>query len=399
MAFLDRVVELRRVRAAELLPDPRNWRRHPESQREALEALLTEVGMADALLARQTGQGLVLVDGHLRRELDPEAVLPVLVLDVTEAEAATLLATLDPLAGMAVADPGALAALLAEAVVPDEHLETALWQVAGDVAFPGRTDPEAIPERPAPRVRPGELWAMGPHRLLCADSTRPESLDRLMGADRAHVLWTDPPYGVGYTGKTPEALTISGDERQGLEALLQRALAAADAKLRPGARIYLCHPTGPGAWAFHRAFTDRGWRLHQSLVWVKDRMVLGHSDYHHRHEGILYGYKPGPGRWGRGGRGWYGGNDQDSVLEVPRPAASREHPTAKPVELVRTCLANSSRPGDAVLDPFAGSGSVLIACQELGRRCFGVEIDPGYCDVILERWEAFTGEIPRRVDG
>src|SRR5207253_9736112 len=145
--FPDRIKELRRVRAAELLPDPLNWRRHPESQRRAIQAVLQQIGMADAVLAREVSGRLVLIDGHLRRDLDPEAILPVLVLDVSEAEAATLLATLDPLAGMATADPDRLAALLAEAVVPDEVLATSLWSMAGGVAAPGRTDPEAIPAR------------------------------------------------------------------------------------------------------------------------------------------------------------------------------------------------------------------------------------------------------------
>ena len=239
---------------------------------------------------------------------------------------------------------------------------------------------------------------MGPHRLLCADSTEGASVERVMAGERAEVLWTDPPYGVGYVGKTPEALTVSNDSTPGLSELLQAAFAHADGALTPGARIYLCHPTGRNAFPFAQAFCEVGWRLHQSLVWVKDRMVLGHADYHHRHEGILYGYKPGPGRWGRGAQGWYGGNDQDSVLEVPRPAASRDHPTAKPVELIRRCLTNSSQPNGAVLDPFSGSGSSLMASEELGRRAFLIELDPAYCHVIIARWEAFTGERAHRVD-
>src|SRR6266536_896989 len=277
-AFRDRIIELRRIRARDLRPDPRNWRRHPERQRKALRAVLDEIGMADAVLAREVFGRLVLIDGHLRRDLDPDAVLPALVLDVSEEEAATLLATLDPLAGMAVADPEALAALLGEAVVPDEVLAASLWSMAGGVPCAGLTDPDAIPERPKPRVRPGQLWAMGEHRLLCADATDPAAMDRLMGGDRACLLWTDPPYGVGYVGKTARALTISGDGADGLEGLLQASFSSADRALRPGSRVYLCHPTGSNAFLFHQAFAQAGWRQHQSLVWVKDRMVLGHAD-------------------------------------------------------------------------------------------------------------------------
>jgi site-specific DNA-methyltransferase (adenine-specific) len=213
------------------------------------------------------------------------------------------------------------------------------------------------------------------------------------------VLWTDPPYGVGYVGKTRDGLSLANDDPGGVEGLLGRSFAAIDGVLRPGAPLYVTHPAGPHAVTFGERFLGAGWRLHQTLVWVKDRMVLGHADYHYRHEPILYGYKPGPGRWGRGHRGWHGGNDQDSVMEVPRPAASREHPTAKPVELIARCLRNSSLPGQVVLDPFAGSGSTLIACQQLGRRARLVEIDPSYCGVIVDRWRAFTGDEAVRIDG
>jgi len=131
-------------------------------------------------------------------------------------------------------------------------------------------------------------------------------------------------------------------------------------------------------------------------------MVLGHADYHYRHEPILFGYTPGAGRRGRGGEGWYGDNSQTTVLEVDRPKASREHPTCKPVALVEHCLRNSSAPGHAVYDPFAGSGSTLIAADNLDRRCYAMELDPGYCDVIVERWERHTGqsaELVRKTSG
>ncbi len=398
MAVRDRILELRRVRARELIAHPRNWRRHPDAQRSALAELLDRVGYADACIARQSPQGLVLIDGHLRRDLDDEAELPVLVLDLTEEEAELVLASLDPLAAMAIPDEQALAELLASVRLPDGLLEE-LSRSLGPTPTRGRTDPDLIPRRRAKgRVRGGELWALGDHLLLCGDARDASSLARLMGSERARLCWTDPPYGVSYVGKTPEGLTIEGDEATGLAELLRRAFAAADAVLAPGARVYVCAPAGPGSLAFGQAFVAAGWRHHETLVWVKNSAVLGHADYHYRHEPILYGYKSGPGRWGRGGRGWYGGNDQDSVLEVPRPVASPDHPTAKPTELIRRCLSNSCRRGDVVLDPFAGSGTTLIACEELGRRARVVEIDPAYADVIVRRYEAFTGAKGRRID-
>jgi DNA modification methylase len=161
-----------------------------------------------------------------------------------------------------------------------------------------------------------------------------------------------------------------------------------------GARFYLAAPAGPQGTDFRLAITEVGWTFHQALVWVKDTMVLGHSDYHKRHEDILYGWKPGEGRVGRGnhnGTRWRGDHSQTTVLDVPRPKVSTEHPTMKPVELIEICLHNSSRPDDTVLDLFGGSGSTLMACEMLRRRARLMELDPRYCDVIVKRWEEHTG--------
>ncbi len=234
------------------------------------------------------------------------------------------------------------------------------------------------------------------YRLLCGDARSLTDLERLIAGEHAQALWTDPPYGVSYRGKTARALRIVGDEATGLEELLRGSFGAIDRVLAPGAALYVMHPAGPASISFARAFVDAGWRLRQSLVWVKDRMVLGHADYHYRHEPILFGYKAGAGRRGRGHAGWHGDNRQDSVLQVARPAASRDHPTAKPVALIERCLANSTGQGERVLDAFAGSGSTLIACERLGRRAYLVELDPAYCDVTLRRWERFTGERARK---
>ncbi len=212
-----------------------------------------------------------------------------------------------------------------------------------------------------------------------------------MRDEQAELLWTDPPYGVRYQGKTEKALRIDNDGAAGLEALLSESFAAADSALSPGARLYVAHPAGELSLTFGRCFVGQGWRLRQTLVWVKDAFVLGRSDYHYRHEPIYYGHKPGEGRIGRGARGWFGDNAQDSVIEVARPRASREHPTTKPPELVERCLRNSTRRGDLVLDPFAGSGSTLVACESSGRAARLLEADPRYCDVIVARWERLTG--------
>jgi site-specific DNA-methyltransferase (adenine-specific) len=249
-------------------------------------------------------------------------------------------------------------------------------------------------------VKEGNLFALGNHRLLCGDASSADNVARLMAGDLAELVWTDPPYGVGYVGGTRDALTIENDDAVSGPAIF--AAAASVALLAPSAAFYVSVPAGPLQLAFLLAVRDVGWRLHEELVWVKSSMVLGHSDYHYRHEPILYGYAPGPGRPGRGkhaGSHWYGDNSQTSVLEFDKPSRSPEHPTMKPVGLVEQCLANSSRPGDIVYDPFAGSGTTVIAAEQLGRHARVIEIDPRYAQVVVERWQDFSGQTAERIDG
>lgn len=245
--------------------------------------------------------------------------------------------------------------------------------------------------RPDPITKTGDLYALGNHRLLCGDARNGEDVAKLMSTDVAHMMWTDPPYGVSYVGKTKAAKTIQNDSAWDLPNLLGTSFAAAHYALCEGAAIYIAHPPGALSVEFGKAFLAAGWRLHETLIWVKDSMVLGHSDYHIKHEPILFGYKAGGGRRGRGGEGWYGGDAETSVLEYPRPKASEDHPTMKPVALVERMVRNSSPSRGIVYDPFSGSGSTLMACEASGRMCRAIELDPVYCDVIVHRWELETG--------
>lgn len=255
-------------------------------------------------------------------------------------------------------------------------------------------DPDAAPPLPqgTPQSQPGQVYELGRHRLLCGDARDAEALALLHAGVSPQVLWTDPPYGVGYVGKTQRALTIRNDDADA-SGMLEAALRVAGPFLAPAARFYIASPAGPAGTGFRLALERMGWRLHQTLVWVKNAPVLGHCDHHFMHEDVLYGWTPGRGRPGRGrhnGSRWYGDNSQTTAFFFDRPARSTEHPTMKPVALISRQLANSSRHGDAVLDLFAGSGSTLIACEQLGRRCYAVELDPRYCDVIRARYEEYS---------
>ncbi len=387
------------VSVVDLDPAPYNPRKIKPANLKALTEELRRFGLVEPLVANRRGGRLVLVSGHQRLRASREigwAQVPCRVLEVSEADERALNLALNNPRLQGEWDDGLLASLLSTMPAIDADVsgfsETAvarLLSVAG-----GSADDDDVPAPPAtPRTKVGEVVALGPHRLLCGDARLAASYAVLFGdAEPAACLWTDPPYGVMYVGKTERRMTIDGDDPRRVENLLSCVFGQCNGRLSPGAPLYVCSPAGEKELSFLRAFMSVPWTYRQGLVWRKDSMVLGHADYHYAHEQILYGVRPGAnGRRGRGGVGWYGGNDQTSVFDVPRPKASREHPTMKPVALIETCLRNSTRRGDVVLDPFAGSGSTLIAAHRLGRRAFLMEIDPGYCDVIRDRYAAQAG--------
>lgn len=278
-------------------------------------------------------------------------------------------------------------------------------------------DADELPEQPLPTAKPGDIFILGRHRVICGDSTDPDTYSRLLEGERADCMWTDPPYGVEYVGKTKDALRIENDGAAGLHALLTDAFGAVLPFMKPGAAVYVAHSDTERV-TFEQTFRHAGFIFRQNLIWVKNTIVLGHSDYHYKHEPILegeapqeepegkqhepllYGFTPGGlGRLGRGGSRWYGTNNRSTVFEVPKPPANREHPTMKPVALVLAMLANSVRPGGIVLDPFAGSGSTLVAAESHGAAARVIELDPRYVDVICARYQQLTGELPQRQDG
>lgn len=383
----------------------RFWDRNPrrirddrlEDLKRALEAH-THMLQARPLLALPDG---TVFAGNHRLQAAIELgwqTIPVITVDL-DADAARVWALRDN-QSYAEWDEPSLAALLAD--MQANGIELALTGFASadlDRILAGvhpPADPDDAPPLPTgePDSKPGRIYALGRHRLLCGDCTDPAQVAALFDGLSAAAIWTDPPYGVAYTGKTMQALTIPNDDG-GAGELLGRALEVCDSVLARSAPFYLAAPAGPQGTTFRVAIADAGWRLHQVLVWVKQSPVLGHSDYHYAHEDVLYGWTPGPGRPGRGrhrGCRWYGDNAQRSVFHVDRPARSVEHPTMKPVALIEAMLRNSSRRDDIVLDPFAGSGSTLIACEQLGRRCFAIELDTAYCDVIRQRYEAYRND-------
>lgn len=383
----NRIVGTDNVAPADLVPNAGNWRRHSSRQRRALTGVMDDVGWVAQITVNQRSGHLV--DGHLRLALAlerGEPSVPVVYVDLDEGEERLVLATLDPIGALAEADGGALELLLSQIETADGTVRRLLDDLAAEAErhqprLP--VDPDEVGDVTGAVTRRGDTWELGPHRLRCGDATDVSDVSAVVNGEQPVVLWTDPPYGVDYEGAN--GLTIMNDAPETLPTLLADSFSTVDRVLASGAAFYVAHPAGPASLTFTQAIHDVGWHYAQTLIWVKDTPVLGHSDYHYRHEPIAYGWKGGPHRW-------FGGRDQHSVFEVARPRRSREHPTMKPVTLVEVGLRNSSTRGDLCLDPFLGSGTTLIAAERLGRRCAGIELDPAYADVAVCRWEHYTGQ-------
>lgn len=264
---------------------------------------------------------------------------------------------------------------------------------AGNERAPGLNDPDdAPPDLPAqPITRDGDLWTLGPHKLAVGNAADKTVWDRLLNGATADCVWTDPPYGVSYVGKTADALTIENDDLDegALDELLRSVFTLALSNTRAGAAWYVASPPGPLHAMFAGVLRDVG-VLRQTLIWVKDQFVLGHSDYHYQHEPIYYGWSPGAAHHTMPDR------KQTSVFEFPRPKRSAEHPNMKPVGLIERHITNSTRPGALVVDPFTGSGSTLIACHGTDRIAALIELDPQYADVVCRRYQEHTGTVPIR---
>jgi DNA modification methylase len=245
---------------------------------------------------------------------------------------------------------------------------------------PGLTDPDDLPASAPTRARLGDLWQLGEHRVLCGDASKAEDWARLMAGEQAQVLVTDPPYGVDYQGEDARRRIKNDNLGAAQEAFWRQALSWA----RFDGDAYIFSPSGPQSSALARAAEAAGIEQHQWLVWVKQQFVLGRSNYHYRHEHIFYGW--------RARSSFLGSRAEDSVWQEDRPGRSPEHPTMKPVVLFEKAIRNSCPTGGTVLDCFLGSGTALIACERLSRRCLGMEIEARYVDVALERWEKFSGK-------
>ena len=239
-----------------------------------------------------------------------------------------------------------------------------------------------------PQAKYGDIYQLGRHRLMCGDSTSVEDVEKLVGGGViVDMLLTDPPYNIAYEGKTEDALTIQNDsmDDESFRQFLTNAFFAADNVMKKGAVFYIWH-AGTEGYNFLGACRDVGWRVRECLIWNKNQMVVGRQDYQWKHEPCLYGWKDGASHL------WASDRKQTTVLDFDKPQRNGVHPTMKPIALFDYQIKNNTKGNDIVLDLFGGSGTTIMACEQNGRRGYSMELDPRYVDVIIKRWEDFTGE-------
>ncbi len=402
MTISDQTLQVEYRPIGELIPYARNARTHSDAQVAQIAASIREFGFTNPVLL-DGDRGIIAGHGRVlaARKLRMESVPCIEIGWMSEAQKRAYILADNQLAITAGWDKELLALELADlkGLAFDLPLigfnEAELATLLRNVEQPaeGLTDPDDAPDMPKEVwVQPGDLFVLGEHRVLCGDATDSGHVARLVGEQRAALAFTDPPYNVAYQGGAPGrrkkiANDDLGDGFYGfLVSVAKNLLAVTD-----GA-CYVCMSSSE-LHTLQRAFLEAGGHWSTFVVWAKDNFTLGHADYQRQFEPIWYGWREGTKHF------WCGGRDQGDVWSVPKPRVNPLHPTQKPVALAERAIGNSSRPGDVVLDLFLGSGSTLIAAERLGRACYGMELDPAYVQVVLERWEAHTGRTAAKVGG
>lgn len=383
------------VTALVAMAAPYNPRKIDADEMAALRRSIHFFGFVEPLVVNRRFDRIV--GGHQRLQAAREegyTRLPVMFVDLDEPSEKQLNLALNRISGEW--DDDKLRALLADLSAAGADLKLTgfgdeeLAELLRKAATSGNTDADDAPPLAEKALTvAGDLWELGAHRLICGDARQPQTLALLMAGHQVDLVLTDPPYNVAYEGtasKKRRGIANDSMSPQQFYSFLHEAFAAVRTVAKDGAGIYVFHAHMESS-NFHLAIGNAGWRLAQCCVWVKHALQFGRQDYHWQHEPVLYGWNPS------GSHRWYADRKQTTVWNFDKPSRSDLHPTMKPVAMLEYILGNSSRGGDVVLDAFGGSGSTLIACEKLSRMARLVELDPLYCDVIVRRWQDFSGKV------
>ena len=384
----------------ELIPYVKNSRTHSDEQVAQIAASIKEFGWTNPILIDEQSS---IIAGHGRlmaaRKLGMDKIPCIEIKNLTEAQKKALIIADNKLALNAGWDNDLLKLELENLQELGFELDILgfdadeLNALLEPEQIEGLTDEDAAPPVPdEPKTKPGDIYQLGKHRLMCGDSCSTNDIEKLCDGQLVDMWLTDPPYNVAYEGGT--GLTIKNDDLgdEQFRQFLRDAYVTADIVMKPGAVFYIWY-ADVESYNFTGAVKDAGWKMSQILIWKKSSLIMGRKDYHFIHEPCLYGWKEGAAHL------WASDRKQTTILEFDKPKKNGEHPTMKPVALFEYQLLNNTKGGDIVLDSFGGSGTTLIAAEKNGRIARLMELDPKYCDVIVERWEDFTGQKAELING
>lgn len=393
-------MQIKKVEVEKLIPYVRNSRTHSDAQVAQIAASIKEFGWTNPILV-DGENGIIAGHGRLlaARKLGVKDVPVIELAHLTESQKRAYVIADNQLAMNAGWDTAMLTLELADLKESEFDLDLIgfdakeLEKLLEPEQVEGLTDEDAVPDAPEePKTKLGDIYQLGNHRLMCGDSTSIDAVEKLMPNEYADLVFTDPPYNVAYSGRGDNNLgKIKNDDMsdEQFEDFCRAFFGCYFAKMKPLACIYVCHPDSQSApkLAFEKTFAEQ-FKKSSTLIWVKQSAGMGWQDYRAQHEPILYGWKEGSGK-----HFYCGDRAKTTIWKIGRDAQSKYvHPTQKPVALPEEAINNSSKGKDIVLDLFGGSGSTMIACEKLGRHARLMELDPKYCDVIVKRWEDFTGK-------
>ena len=396
----DRIADIRMVEASSLLVNPKNFRRHPRGQSDAMAGIFKELGNIDILKAVETPDGLMLLDGHLRRELLGQEMVKVAILDLTPEEQEAALLTFDRVTTLAELDDDLLMSVMDDVQVEDARVDKMIQDWRDDLFGEPESELEdaGAQEPPEePQTKRGDLYMLGEHRLLCGDSTDSEDVAYLMNGEKAQLCATDPPYFCGYDVQNhPQSFTNKPDvankdwsssyvEVEDAYGFCVEVLRAAFDVTTDGAAFYQWYASQNHT-PIERAWADVGLLFHQQLIWVKSNPVLTRKHFLQSHEPCFYGWKKcNQGLMARPP------NNERTVWQISKEYDGI-HPTQKPLEIFERPIGYHTKQGEVCYEPFSGSGSQIIAAERMGRRCFAMEISPAFVDAAVDRWEKTTGK-------
>lgn len=396
MTWQNRIVKSDNVNPKTLVPNPDNWRLHPDQQKKTIDDALKEIGWIQQIIVNiKTGR---IIDGHMRVALALEKNLdsvPVVYVDLSEEEEKKALATFDPIGAIAETDFGSFEKLMEEVSTDSEWLEKLMEGTNKN----NKEDIEVVEDNPVveisnvtTNIKFGDLIELNHHRLVCGDSKDLLIVQKLLKDFKPKLMVTDPPYGVNYDPQWRPAIGMERVEKDSKGLVTNDDINSWEDIWKVWSpQIIYCWHAGKYSFELARDLLNTGYEIISQIIWAKPHFVISRGDYHWQHEPCWYAVKKGSNH------NWQGARDQSTLWEIAQnnPFANKDqeekwgHGTQKPVEVIARSIKNNSAKGDIICDPFLGSGTTLIGCEQLGRTCYGAEIEPKYCQIIVDRYKKY----------